>query len=227
MIIIADLPDLPPSLETLFLLGNRFEEVPTSVSRLPALRMLSFKDCRLRRIGVPLPAPLKWLILTGACDSATSHRSRGAHHGNHTLRCLLRAARSRWQHLSHSHAHKPAPPSALHTREFMTYPLAHSHAHPLFIAWSFWSSVHSLSRHPKIHSSSHTVFSWCGTAACGAHLRQPTGEPAFVFWPADGYAKAHAVQQRSDITASGDGLDEKARVNPPGACLSVCIVASV
>jgi hypothetical protein len=92
MIIIADLPDLPPSLETLFLLGNRFEEVPTSVSRLPALRMLSFKDCRLRRIGVPLPASLKWLILTGACDSATSPRSRAARHGNHTLRCLLLSA---------------------------------------------------------------------------------------------------------------------------------------
>jgi hypothetical protein len=59
------LPALPPSLETLFALGNPFETIPPSVAALPRLRMLSFKSCRLRGVGdVPLPTSLAWLILT-------------------------------------------------------------------------------------------------------------------------------------------------------------------
>ena len=58
------LPALPPSLEVLFLLANSFEEVPLAISPLPRLRMLSFKSCALRAVGVPLPASLQWLILT-------------------------------------------------------------------------------------------------------------------------------------------------------------------
>ena len=61
---LTELPALPPSLEILFLLANRFEAVPPQVSSLPSLRMLSFKSCRLKVIDVPLPVSLKWLILT-------------------------------------------------------------------------------------------------------------------------------------------------------------------
>lgn len=62
---LLSLPVLPPTIETLFALGNPFETIPPSVAGLPKLRMLSFKSCRLRRIGdVALPPTLNWLILT-------------------------------------------------------------------------------------------------------------------------------------------------------------------
>ena len=38
--------------------------MPRSVARLPRLRMLSFKGCRLTEVG-RLPRSLVWLILTG------------------------------------------------------------------------------------------------------------------------------------------------------------------
>lgn len=65
------LSTLPPELAQLtrlriaFFLGNRFEEVPAVVGRLPALYMLSFKSCRLARVPEEsLPPSLGWLILT-------------------------------------------------------------------------------------------------------------------------------------------------------------------
>ena len=61
---LSDLPALPPSLEILFLLGNEFEGVPASLEPLPALRMLSFKACKLTLLDRRLPASLSWLILT-------------------------------------------------------------------------------------------------------------------------------------------------------------------
>lgn len=68
------LPRLPESLEILFLLANRFEAVPPQISPLPRLRMLSFKSCRLRSVGVPLPTSLKWLILTDNRLSELPHQ---------------------------------------------------------------------------------------------------------------------------------------------------------
>ena len=64
--VLHSLPDaLPPSLETLFCLNNAFETIPPVIATLPRLRMLSFKSCRLRDLGVaPLPESLAWLILT-------------------------------------------------------------------------------------------------------------------------------------------------------------------
>jgi len=63
---LRQLPDaLPPSLTTLFALGTGFETIPPAVAALPAIRMLSFKSCRLRDVGaLPLPSSLVWLILT-------------------------------------------------------------------------------------------------------------------------------------------------------------------
>lgn len=62
---LLSLPVLPPTIETLFALGNPFETIPPSVAGLPKLRMLSFKSCRLRNIGdLALPTTLNWLILT-------------------------------------------------------------------------------------------------------------------------------------------------------------------
>ena len=61
---LSDLPALPPSLEILFLLGNEFEGVPASLEPLPALRMLSFKACKLTLLDRRLPTSLSWLILT-------------------------------------------------------------------------------------------------------------------------------------------------------------------
>ena len=62
---LTDLPTLPASLEVLFCLGNPFEDIPVSVTQLPALHMLSFKSCRLKTLGAkPLPSTLDWLILT-------------------------------------------------------------------------------------------------------------------------------------------------------------------
>lgn len=59
------LPPLPPSIEVLFLLGNQFEDVPVAVTPLHHLRMLSFKQCNLRRLGpTPLSTTLQWLILS-------------------------------------------------------------------------------------------------------------------------------------------------------------------
>ena len=59
------LPPLPPTLEVLFAMGTAHETIPSTVATLPALRMLSFKSCRLRDIGAqPLPTALQWLILT-------------------------------------------------------------------------------------------------------------------------------------------------------------------
>lgn len=61
---LATLPQLPPHLETLFLIGNAFEAIPPTVSTLSHLRMLSFKSCKLSAVDQPLPVSLKWLILT-------------------------------------------------------------------------------------------------------------------------------------------------------------------
>ena len=62
---LSDLPRLPPRLQTLFCLGNRFARIPRAVGELRELRMLSFKSCRLVELGdVPLPRSLTWLILT-------------------------------------------------------------------------------------------------------------------------------------------------------------------
>jgi hypothetical protein len=56
---------LPSTLLTLFCLNNNFETIPPAIAELPHLRMLSFKSCRLRDVGVaPLPPSLVWLILT-------------------------------------------------------------------------------------------------------------------------------------------------------------------
>jgi Leucine-rich repeat (LRR) protein len=56
---------LPPSIEVLFLLGNQFEDVPVAVTQLHHLRMLSFKQCNLRRLGpTPLSTTLQWLIFS-------------------------------------------------------------------------------------------------------------------------------------------------------------------
>ena len=62
---LLSLPVLPPTIETLFALGNPFETIPPSVAGLPKLRMLSFKSCRMRNIGdQALPTTHNWLILT-------------------------------------------------------------------------------------------------------------------------------------------------------------------
>lgn len=62
---LTTLPPLPRSIEVLFLLGNEFRDIPDSVLGLPRLRMLSFKQCKLTRLGAaPLPTSLRWLILS-------------------------------------------------------------------------------------------------------------------------------------------------------------------
>jgi hypothetical protein len=63
---LSTLPPLPPTVQVLFCLGNRFESIPTAVNRLPYLRMLSFKSNKLAELGAHtrLPASLVWLILT-------------------------------------------------------------------------------------------------------------------------------------------------------------------
>lgn len=78
----SNLPDALPNLRVLFLLGNKFAEVPECLRRCSALRMLSFKDCELEELAAErLPPSLSWLILTsnrlrclpqdfGACTSA-------------------------------------------------------------------------------------------------------------------------------------------------------------
>lgn len=65
---------LPPTIRTLFLLGNPISRVPPAVAALPRLRMLSFKGCQLRRIDRPLPQTLVWLVsppsMPSACEPA-------------------------------------------------------------------------------------------------------------------------------------------------------------
>lgn len=63
---LKDLPPLPRSLRTLFLLGNRFKHIPNAISavELPRLRILSFKHNQLTSIPDNLPHSLESLILT-------------------------------------------------------------------------------------------------------------------------------------------------------------------
>jgi len=62
--LLTTLPRLPPSLQVLLLLSNRFASVPSTISALPELTMLSFKSNRLAEISTPLPRSIEWLILT-------------------------------------------------------------------------------------------------------------------------------------------------------------------
>lgn len=59
------LPELPPTLRVLFLMGNQFSEIPSSVCALPNIFMLSFKNNALVSIPDDLPRSIGWLILTG------------------------------------------------------------------------------------------------------------------------------------------------------------------
>jgi hypothetical protein len=78
------LSDLPAeiaqcrALEIAFFLGNHFRDIPRVLGSLPALRMLSFKSCRLAGAVDPeaLAPSLQWLILSA--NALTAPPTEGA-----------------------------------------------------------------------------------------------------------------------------------------------------